>query len=120
MRFSDLFGRRQQVPPVKPDHVRFYHGAKGEHPASGGGRWVTTDPRYARDFRSSGQPNSVYYVDVPKGHPAEEAARMWDETDEREQQRSGGKYTGMIGRYSATEMPHDVVRKMKPFPMDDA
>ena len=120
-RWMDIV-RRKRVAPVKPDHVRFYHGSKGEHPATGGGRWVTPDPVYARDYTRSDRPNDVYYVDVPKGHPAEEAARRWDERDEMEQrqaEKSGGKYVGQIGRYGNTEMPHEIVRRMKPYPIDD-
>ena len=85
----NIVGGRKGAAPVKPGHVRFYHGSQGQHPASGGGRWVTPDPVYARDFRRGDRPNDVYYVDVPKGHPAEEAARTWDEWEEREAAETG-------------------------------
>ena len=114
--------RNRGVAPVKPDHVRFYHGSHGQHPASGGGRWVTPDPVYARDFRRGDRPNDVHYVDVPKGPQAEVSASTWDESDEREQQqaaKAGYKLTGPVGRYRSVEMPHEVVRRMKPYPIDD-
>lgn len=95
------------LPPAPKDTVRFYHGGKGEPPDSGGGRWVTTDPIYARDFRRDGdKPNTVYYVDVPKGHPAEIAARAWDAIDEQ----SG---TNAVGRYNHAEFPEELAKRMK-------
>jgi hypothetical protein len=88
-----------------PGHTRFYHG--GDDPASGGGRWVTTDPEYARNFRAEGQPNEVHYVDIPKGDPAEVAARSWDDVDER----AG---TNAVGNYHHTELPEAWAKRMRP------
>lgn len=85
------------------DTVRFYHG--GHDPTSGGGRWVTTDPAYARDFRSGGTPNPVHFVDIPRGDPTEVAARAWDEMDVG---------TGMEGRYNHIEVPEEWAKKMQP------
>lgn len=94
------------LPPVPEGHVRFYHGAKGEAADSGGGRWVTPDYDYARDFRKSDGDNEVYYVDVPKGHPSEVKARLWDEIDEQ----AG---TNVVGRYQSVELPEDLAAQMK-------
>lgn len=97
------------VPPVPKDHVRFYHG--GEDPTSGGGRWVTPDPEYARMFRATDEaPNTVHYVDVRKGSEAEIAARAWDE------QLDAG--TNMVGRYRHIEMPEAVVANLRPFEVE--
>jgi hypothetical protein len=102
----------QMVPAPPPGHVRFYHGGaadpatSGAHPASGGSRWVTPDPEYARNFRSGGTPNTVWYVDLPKGHPSELRARQWDELDEQGQ-------TNMVGRYGHTEVPEETAKGFK-------
>lgn len=100
---------REGIPDVPEGHVRFYHGHFTEaQPTTGGGRWVTTDPVYARDFRSEGMPKDVSYVDVPKDHPAEISARRWDEIDEQ----AG---TNAVGTYRHTELPEELAMKMKPF-----
>ena len=91
--------------PVKPGMVRFYHGADAM--TGGGKRWVSTDPEYARNFRSQGTPKDVYYVDIPKGHPDEVAARAWDEIDEQ-----GG--TNMVGRYNHAELPSEWTSRFVP------
>jgi hypothetical protein len=97
------------VPPPAAGTVRVYHGWKeGAPPDSGGSRWVTTDPIYARDFRGGGTPNNVSYVDVPKGHPSEVAARAWEEGDEH----LGGN---MVGRYNHFEVPEDIAKGFKPY-----
>jgi hypothetical protein len=97
----------ETVPPQTPDTVRFYHG--GVDPTSGGPRWLTPDPAYARDFRTGGgKPNEVHYVDVPNGHPVEVAARLWDEIDEAGQ-------TNMVGRYGNIEASEDIAKQLKPF-----
>lgn len=92
-------------PAPEPGFVRFYHG--GDDPTIGGGRWVTSDPEYARNFRRGDQPNNVSYVDIPKGDPVEVAARAWDEIDE-----AGG--TNMVGRYQHTEIPEKWAKQLKP------
>jgi hypothetical protein len=97
---------RSPTPPVKEGFVRLYHG--GHNTDSGGGRWVTPDPEYARNFRAFGDPNPVSYVDVPKGSPVEISARAWDEIDEQ-----GG--TNMVGRYQNVEIPEEWAKKLKPF-----
>ena len=89
-----------------PGFVRFFHG--GNNPTAGGPRWVTTDPEYARNFRSNGEPNAVSYVDIPKGDPTEVAARAWDEIDER----AG---TNMVGRYNHIEIPEEWAKQLKPY-----
>ena len=53
--------------PPAPGFVRFYHG--GEEPTTGGGRWLTPDPEYARDSRRGETPNAVSYVDIPADSP---------------------------------------------------
>lgn len=92
-------------PPVAEGFVRFYHG--GENPTSGGGRWVTTDPTYARDFGTGS--NKVNYVDIPKGDATEIAARAWDELDE------GGRNPMAVGRYNHIEVPEEWAKRMQPF-----
>jgi hypothetical protein len=71
--------------PVEPGFVRFYHGGPPENselPTSGGGRDVTPYAQYAEDYRSDGKrPGAVWYVDLPKDHPEEVAARNWDADD---------------------------------------
>jgi hypothetical protein len=91
-----------------PEMVRFYHGHdEGAGPDTGGGRWVTTDPEYARNFRADDGPKQVSYVDIPKGHPDEVRARAWDEIDE-----AGG--TNAVGRYRHVELPEEWAMKMRP------
>lgn len=98
---------KEEIPPPTEGTVRFYHGGDAD-PTTGGGRWVTTDPMYAANFRSEGTPKKVWYVDVPKGHPTEVAARAWDELDE--------KYgTNAVGRYRHIEVPEELAKQMKPF-----
>jgi hypothetical protein len=92
------------LPPVPEGYVRFYHG--GREPGSGGGRWVTTDPEYARNFRSGGSPNELHYVDIPKGDPWEIKARAWDEA------LDAG--TNMVGRYNHIELPEHWAQQLKP------
>lgn len=90
-------------PSVPKGYVRFYHG--GDDPTSGGSRWVTTDPEYAKNFRTAGTPKNVHYVDVPKGHPFEVSARAWDDLD------AG---TNAVGLYNHAEVPEEVAKKFKP------
>ena len=99
-----------ETPPPQEGYVRFFHGWKGTaEPTSGGGRWTTTDPIYARDFRrSEEEPNHVSYVDIPKGDATEVAARRWDEIDE-----AAG--TNAIGRYHHIEVPEVWAKQMKPY-----
>jgi len=102
--------REAEMPPAaepvpSSEVVRFYHG--GFEPGAGGARWVTTDPEYARNFRASGRPNQVHYVDIPKGDPAEIAMRSWDDIDVR-----GG--TNMVGRYHHAEIPEEWAKRMRP------
>lgn len=105
---ADLDFASAAAADVPDGHVRFYHGWKGDgDPASGGGRWVTSDPIYARDFRRGEGPNNVSYVDIPKGDPVEVAARAWDEIDE-----AGG--TNQIGKYRHVEIPEEWAQRMKP------
>lgn len=65
----------QEEPPVPPQQVapeetvRFYHGGKygqEQGPADGTPKWLTPDEAYARDYKSDGKPNEVYFVDIPK------------------------------------------------------
>jgi hypothetical protein len=88
---------------VPEGYVRFYHG--GEGPQAGGPRWATTDPEYARSFRAGDRPNKVSYVDIPKGSPAEIAARAWDDMD------AG---TNMVGRYKHIELPEEWAARLRP------
>jgi hypothetical protein len=94
------------TPPPAADTVRFFHG--GHEPTSGGGRWVTPDAEYARNFRAFGTPNEVHYVDIPKGDAAEISARAWDEFDER----AG---TNMVGHYRSVELPEEWAKQLKPY-----
>lgn len=101
-----------ETPPVADGFVRFYHG--GHDPGGGGGRWTTTDPEYARNFRAAETgPNEVHYVDIPKGDATEVAARGWDEIDE-----SAG--TNMVGRYRHTEIPEEWAKRMQPLQTGEA
>src|SRR5260221_614026 len=59
-------GAARGLSPPASGMVRFFHG--GEAPTSGGSRWLTPDQNYATNFRASGTPNQVHYVDLPKGH----------------------------------------------------
>lgn len=83
-----------------PGMVRFYHG--GQDPTSGGGRWATPDPIYARDFRATDGPNQVHYVDIPKNDPVALAAR--DESVSSEE------------RFMNTELPEKWAKQLKPLP----
>lgn len=107
-------GVSEQVPSQIPDNlpavpegsVRFYHG--GSLPTqTGETRWVSPDFSYARDYRSSGDPNKVFYVDIPKDDPAAVKARLWDEIDEAGE-------TNAVGRHQATELPAEWASKLKP------
>jgi hypothetical protein len=97
-----------EVPPPAAGYVRFFHG--GEEPHTGGGRWTTVDPVYARDFRSGGEPKPVWYVDVPVGHDVETGARAWDKLDEDFK-------TNAVGTYNHVEIPEEFAKQMKPYPM---
>lgn len=90
----------------QPDHVRFYHG--GSDPTSGGGRWVTRDPEYARNFRAGNTPKEVHYVDIPKNDPTEVSARHWDEIDEQSK-------TNQVGRYKDIELPEKWAKQLRPY-----
>ena len=58
-----------QEPPLKEGYVRVYHsGAKGD---GKDGRWVSTDRKYAADYRPN-QP--LFYVDLPKNDSRFEGA----------------------------------------------
>ncbi len=93
------------LPPVPEGHKRFYHGgvpydeSEGALP-SGGGRWVTDRPEYARDFRSGGRPNQLNYVDVPLSYPALAG-------------NDGQMDPGMP--WSDFLLPHDAARGLTPF-----
>lgn len=101
------FEPKKDLTVVGPEEgfVRFYHG--GDNPTDGGGRWVTTDPEYARNFRTSETTNAVHYVDIPVGDPTEIAARAWDPI------LDAG--TNMVGRYKHIEIPEAWAQKLKPF-----
>lgn len=61
------------LPAVPDGYVRMWHGGfEGtEAKASGdGGRWFSSDWRYARDYRNDGGDKALFYVDVPENHPA--------------------------------------------------
>jgi hypothetical protein len=88
-----------------PGYVRFFHG--GDYPTSVGGRWVTTDPVYAKNFRAEGRPNNVSYVDIPIGDPTEIKARAWDD------QLDAG--TNMVGRYHNIEIPEKWAKQFQPY-----
>lgn len=54
-------------PPVPEGHVRFYHGGVDYQ---GGKRWLGLTENYARGYAGDAPSTSVFYVDVPKDHPA--------------------------------------------------
>ncbi|MGJ0393042.1 MAG: hypothetical protein ACR650_09830 [Methylocystis sp.] len=89
-----------------PETVRFYHG--GANPTSGGGRWVSQHLDYARAYarHNSDNEHEVYFVDIPKGHPLEVAARAWEPLDE---------YPGsfIVGQYKHFEVPEEWARKFQ-------
>lgn len=85
--------------PVPAGHVRLYHG--GADPTSGGERWVTPNYEYARDYRP-GQP--VSYVDVPRDHPAVQAA-----TD-----TAAVEGTDMAAPIHSFNAPEDIAQKLQP------
>lgn len=85
------------VPPVPPTPgtVRFYHG--GSDPTSGGGRWVTPDYEYARNYRP-GEP--VSYVDIPENSP--HLLKSFDDTG-----------TSQVAPYVSFEAPEEIARNLK-------
>jgi len=87
------------LPPVPDGHVRLYHG--GANPTSGGSRWVTPHYVYARDYRK-GQP--VQYVDVPRDHPAVQAATDTEAVEG----------TGMAPPIHAFNAPEDIAKQLRP------
>lgn len=90
----------QSIPPVPQGYVRMYHG--GSDPTSGGGRWVTPDPEYARNFRAtSPEGNEVHYVDVPLDHP--KLVKSFDDTG-----------TDMTAPYVSFELDEANTRRMRP------
>lgn len=108
-RLADNNGERiepgiKTEPKTSEGTVRFYHG--GDNPTTGGVRWVTPDPEYAKNFRAYDTPKNVHYVDIPKGDPTEIAARLWDDIDE-----AAG--TNSVGRYSHIEVPEHWAKELK-------
>lgn len=62
----------QALPPVPVGYVRMWHGgmAGTEARAAGdGGRWFSSDRRYAQDYGNEGGDKSLFYVDVQSDHP---------------------------------------------------
>lgn len=94
--------------PPAEGTTRFYHGGDAD-PTSGGGRWVTTDPEYARNFRTfDGAPKQVSYVDIANDHSDVMAARKWDALDEQ-------YGTNAVGLYAHFEVPEDIAKGFKPY-----
>lgn len=92
---EDLFS---SIPPVKDGYVRFYHGADAGGSPSGRKAWITSDPEYARNFRTTGaESKEVWYVDLARGSKEEVAARAWDD------QLDAG--TNIVGTYRHIELP---------------
>lgn len=95
--------------PIDSNTVRFYHGAdKGEKLPLTGSRWLTPDLNYAANFRAGDTLKDVYYIDIPKGHPLEIAARQWDKLDEQSK-------TNAVGRYGHIELPESMTNQLKPY-----
>lgn len=98
---------RQAVTPA--GSVRFYHGAvSAETLTTGGPRWLTPDPNYARDFRAGPEGKQVFYVDIPEDHPALDRAKAVSDEDVR---------AGVKQFYQSFEAPEDIAKQLKPFPM---
>lgn len=53
------------VNPEAPATIRVYHGGV-DAPDSGGGRWVSTNREYAKNYRDGG---TLYYTDLPADDP---------------------------------------------------
>lgn len=95
--------QRKTVGPRRaPGTVRFYHGGV-DVPTSGGGRWASSDAQYAADYREGA---TLYYVDVPVGHPMEVEARAWDDVLDAD--------TNAVGTYRNIELPEDLAKQMRP------
>jgi hypothetical protein len=102
--YSDAPG----LPPVEPGKVRFFHGGPpgSNLPSTGGGRWVSPDYVYARDYRSIDGKSDVFYVDMDANDPAVIAARSWDEVDEISN-------TNGVGLYRSFEVSEEIAGKMQ-------
>lgn len=89
------------LPPVPEGMTRFYHG--GDEPTSGGGRWLTPDYAYARNFRSFGEPKNVHYVDIPTDSPL--LKKAFDDTG-----------TDQTAPFISFEAPEEIAKQLKPVP----
>lgn len=96
--FADIPPAKGPAPPA-PDTVRLYHGGQPESREGGGGRWVTPDENYARDW--AGETGQVYYVDVPKDSPL--LKKSYEDAG-----------TDQIAPPVAFEAPEEIAKKLKP------
>lgn len=90
------------LPPVKAGYTRFYHGA-AESKFSGGARWLTPDPEYARNFRAEGTLKNVFYVDIANDNPL--LRKAFDDTG-----------TDQLAPFIPFEAPEEIASKLKPLP----
>jgi hypothetical protein len=88
--------------PPPPGHVRLYHGSAGDPPTTGGGRWVSPDPEYAKNYRAGAQ---LYFVDVPEDAPF--LRKAFDDTG-----------ADMKAPYANTDVPEAVAMRMRPIADD--
>ena len=86
-------------PEVPSGYARFYHG--GDDPTSGGGRWVTPDQEYARNFRAEGAPKNVHYVDIPENSPLLKKSFEDEGTSQK-------------APYISFEAPEEIAKQLKP------
>ena len=79
--------------------IRFYHG--GDNPGSGGGRWVSEDMKYARDYRPG---QTLHYVDIPESDlQSMRINKTYDDTG-----------TSQRAPYVHFEAPERFAKQMKP------
>lgn len=94
---------------INSNTVRMYHGYDEGTLGTGGSRWATPDPEYAKNYRGD---KNVAYIDLPKGSDVEKSARLWDDIDEQTK-------TNMVGRYKNVELPEEYANKLKPLEDSD-
>ena len=88
-----------EAAPVKEGFTRFYHG--GLDPTSGGGRWLTPDVEYARNWGGAKPDTEIHYVDIPERSPLLRKAFEDQGTSQK-------------APYVSFEAPEDIAKQLKP------
>lgn len=91
-----------ELPPPAKGTVRFYHG--GGDTSTGGGRWVSEDPNYAKGYADKGPGTNVHYIDIPEDSPL--LKKTFDDSFEGSPKSS----------YVHFEVPEDMAKNFKPVP----